>query len=136
MEVPNFKIAREEYDKIVLILSHLHKRARASSVCLINRNGQDIAHEGQFDGLDIQALSSLAASTLAATFGLASLIQEEEFQRIYHRGRKNSLIITPVAELALLLIVLPTGQEDGRDLASLGQAILILEDILRKCSSE
>lgn len=136
MEVPNFKIAREEYDKIVVILSHIQKRAKASSVCLINRNGQDIAHEGEFDGVDIQALASLAASTLAATFGLAALIDEDEFQRIYHRGHRNSLVIIPVADLALILIVLPTEMEDGRDLGSLGQAALILEDILRKCNSE
>ena len=136
MEVPNFRIDAEEYEKIVVILNRVLDRARAESVCLINRNGQDIAHTGNVDGLDIQAVSSLAASNLAATFGLASLIGEAEFQRLYHRGRQNSIIITPVSNLALILIILSADQDETRDFRSLGQASLILEDILRKCGNE
>ncbi len=136
MEVPNFRIGTGEYEKIEKILSRLYERLRAQSVCLINRNGQDIAHTGGFDGLDIQSLASLAASNLAATFGLAALIGESEFQRIYHRGRQRSIVITPVANLALILVVLPVDREDSRDYRSLGQAALILQDVLRRCAKE
>lgn len=134
MEVPNFKLDSEEYDKITTILGHLIARTTAESVCLINRNGQDIAHRGGVDGIDIHALSSLAASNLAATFGLANLIGEGEFKRIYHRGQRFSIIINPVGELALILLILPANLSDRIDLRSVGQAALILEDILRKCA--
>ncbi|HSR69687.1 MAG TPA: roadblock/LC7 domain-containing protein [Acidobacteriota bacterium] len=136
MEVPNFKIEANEYQKIVLILSNVLNRTRARSVCLINRNGQDVAHTGQLDGLDIQALASLAASNLAATFGLATLIGENEFHRIYHRGRDHSIVITPVSNLALILVIVPADVKEERDWRSLGQASLILEDILRKCGNQ
>ncbi|HSR54012.1 MAG TPA: roadblock/LC7 domain-containing protein [Acidobacteriota bacterium] len=136
MEVPNFKIESQEYQKIVLILSNVLNRTGAKSVCLINRNGQDVAHRGSLEGLDIQALASLAASNLAATFGLATLIGEDEFHRIYHRGRNHSIVITPVSNLALILVIVPAQSEQERDWRSLGQASLILEDILRKCGNE
>ncbi|RPJ85647.1 MAG: roadblock/LC7 domain-containing protein, partial [Acidobacteria bacterium] len=84
MEIPNFKLEAEEYEKILLVLASLHQKLKADSVFLINRTGQEIAHEGSSNRFDVQALSSLAASNLAATFGLASVIGEREFERIYH----------------------------------------------------
>lgn len=134
MEISNFKLETREYDKILFILSSLHEKLKADAVFLINRNGQGIANQGEVDSVDIQALSSLAASNLAATFGLAKLIGEGEFERIYHKGEKNSILINPIGEYALLLLVIQVKNEKGLDLKSLNQAALILEDILGKCT--
>ncbi len=136
MEIPNFRLDEQEYEKITVILARLTSRSDARSICLINRNGQAIAQHGQVDGLDLQALASLAASNLAATFGLASLIGENEFKRIYHRGQNQSIMIIPVGDFALILVVLPVDRGDRLDLRSLAQGALILEDILGKCQRE
>ena len=136
MDVPNFKLNEDEYGKIVVILSRLMAKMDAMSVCLINQNGQDIAHQGTLDGTDIQALSSLAASNMAATYGMASLIGEQAFRRIYHRGESSSIIINPVGDLALILAIVPTEKGRTLNLKSLNQAALILNDILQRCSKE
>lgn len=134
MEISNFKLETREYDKILFILSSLHEKLKADAIFLINRNGQGIANQGEVDSVDIQALSSLAASNLAATFGLAKLIGEGEFERIYHKGEKNSILINPIGEYALLLLIVQVKNEKSLDLKSLNQAALILEDILGKCT--
>ncbi|MBI4445366.1 MAG: roadblock/LC7 domain-containing protein [Acidobacteria bacterium] len=131
MEISNFRLRSEEYEKIRLVLGAVQQRIGANWVFLINRNGQEIAHLGNPD-VDIQALSSLAASNLAATFGLAAIFGENEFQRIYHRGRKHSILINPVGNTALLLMVFPSRNQSSVDLTSLQQAALILNDILSK----
>ena len=55
MEIPNFKLEAEEYEKILLVLSSLNLKLKAESVFLINRTGQEIAHEGNSTKLDVQA---------------------------------------------------------------------------------
>jgi predicted regulator of Ras-like GTPase activity (Roadblock/LC7/MglB family) len=133
MEIPNFKLAAEEYEKILLVLASLNQRLKAESVFLINRTGQEIAHEGTAGRLDVQALASLAASNLAATFGLASLIGEREFERIFHKGDKTNILMTPVGEFAFLLFLLKGKEEHEVDLKSVNRASLILADVLKKC---
>jgi predicted regulator of Ras-like GTPase activity (Roadblock/LC7/MglB family) len=133
MEIPNFKLEVEEYEKILFILSSIHQKLAAESVYLINRNGQEIASQGGSNQMDIQAVCSLAASNLAATFGMASLIGEREFERIYHMGEKTSILMTPIGEHAFLLFLLDANKEADYDFRSLKQAGMILDDILAKC---
>ncbi|HLU99764.1 MAG TPA: roadblock/LC7 domain-containing protein [Acidobacteriota bacterium] len=132
MEFRTLKLQPEEYEKILFILSSLQHRAKAQAVCLISRSGQEIAFHGEADWLDRQALSSLAASNLAATFGLAKLIREREFERIYHKGEKFSILINPAGETALLLFILENDGGPPIDWRSLKQAIMILEDMMEK----
>ncbi|RPJ54523.1 MAG: hypothetical protein EHM23_28825 [Acidobacteria bacterium] len=134
MEIPNFKLEAEEYEKILLVLASLHQKLKADSVFLINRTGQEIAHEGSSNRFDVQALSSLAASNLAATFGLASVIGEREFERIYHKGEKTNILMSPIGEFAFLLFLLRDREEHDLDLKAIRHASLILEDVLKKCS--
>jgi predicted regulator of Ras-like GTPase activity (Roadblock/LC7/MglB family) len=119
MEVPNFKLEAGEYEKIQLVLASLNQKLRADSVFLINRTGQEIAHEGNSDDIDVQALSSLAASNLAATFGLASLLGEREFKRIYHKGDRTNILMSPVGEFAFLLFLIRGMDEQELDLRKL-----------------
>lgn len=134
MEIPNFKLEAGEYEKILLVLSSLTQKLKADSVFLINRTGQEIAHDGNSHKLDIQALSSLAASNVAAIFGLASLLGEREFERIYHKGEKTSILLSPIGEFAFLLFLLKGIEEKEIDLKAIKRASLILEDVLKKCS--
>lgn len=133
MGMLNFKLEAREYEKIVFVLSSLYQKLRVDSAFLINRNGQAIAYQGELRDLDLQALSSLAASNLAATFGLALLLGEREFERIHHKGEKSSILINPVGKHALLVLILPGNGEVGLDSLGLRQATLVLEDILSKC---
>lgn len=134
MQIWNFKLDRGEFSKIQQILSSLAEKTQVDSVFLINRNGQEIAHQGDADAIDALALASLAASNLAATFGLATLVGEDEFDRIYLRGRRLSILVCPAGRHALLLFVIQARNEHKLDVRNLKQAALVLEDVLKKCT--
>lgn len=134
MQISNFKLEAGEFNKIKQILGSLQRKTQVDAVFLINRNGQEITHHGQADSIDVLALSSLAASNLAATFGLASIIGETEFERIYLRGRRHSILISPAGEYALLLFVIRIENERAVNIRNLRQAVLVLSDVLNKCT--
>jgi predicted regulator of Ras-like GTPase activity (Roadblock/LC7/MglB family) len=132
MDITNFKLRPEEFGKIQLILLSLTERAGVEAIFLINRNGQEIAHSGGVDRVDIVALASLAAGSLAATSSLAGLLGESDFERIYLSGKRTSVLVTPAGEHSLLVSLIRAG---GRpDLKKLKQAALVLEHILSKCT--
>lgn len=133
MDFLSLKLLPEEYEKILYILTSLRKRTQATSVFLISRSGQEIACDGESNGIDRQALASLAASNLAATFGLAQLIGESEFERIYHKGDTASILINPTGEFGLLLFILGDQKIGSNfDIKSLTQASMILADVLQR----
>lgn len=130
MEFLDLKLRPEEFEKIGKVLASLKNRLGAESVCLISRNGQEIARAGRLGSIDRDALSSLAASCLAATYGLAKLLGEEEFERIYQKGERRSILINRAGENALLLLVFRLDGSQEIDLKGLRQGALILEDVL------
>ena len=135
MDISNFKLEAEEFNKLQQILSSLLSKTNVDAVFLINRNGQEITHRGETDGIDAVALSSLAASNLAATFGLATILGEDQFERVYLKGEKNSILICPAGEDALLLFAVRDAKAKHIDLRNLKQAVLVLADVLKKCTT-
>jgi predicted regulator of Ras-like GTPase activity (Roadblock/LC7/MglB family) len=131
MDDSNLRLHSREYHKIVRTLSVLKEGCRAKGAFLISRSGQEVASNGDVEGLDRQAFSSLAASTMAATFGLAELIGEAEFQRIFHRGGESSLLMCPVGDKALLILVFKGRDRVGVSSRTLSSGILVLRDLLR-----
>ncbi|MFQ5738217.1 MAG: roadblock/LC7 domain-containing protein [Acidobacteriota bacterium] len=134
MEITNFKLEADAYRKILRILSSLCENSKVESVFLINRNGQEIARHGEAASLDVQALASLAASNLAAALGLTSLVGETDLERVYQRGERFGVLVTPAGEYALLLLVIEVKNERTLDARNLKQAVLVLADILSKCT--
>ena len=128
----NFKLEAEEFSKIERVLSSVLEKSRVEAVYLINRNGQAIATEGNLGLVDKQALSTLAAGKLAATFGLASILGEEEFHIEYLRGRRISVLISPAGPHALLLFVTQLANEKKLKVWNLKQAVLVVDDVLKK----
>ncbi len=132
MEISNFKLEAEEFGKIERVLSSVLEKSRVEAVYLINRNGQAIATEGNLDLVDQQALATLAAGKLAATFGLAAILGEEEFHIEYLRGRRISVLISPAGQHALLLFVTQLANEKKLNVWNLKQAVLVVDDVLKK----
>ena len=65
----------EELEQINSVCSVLHREANARTVLVIDKNGQAIASAGEIESLDVTSLSSLTAGNVAATGGIASLLQ-------------------------------------------------------------
>ena len=77
-------VFEEEVNQIKQILGRLRADANAKMVFLVDRSGQQIAAQGDLEGMDVTSLSSHADGNFAATYGLAQLLGEKEFNGIFH----------------------------------------------------
>jgi len=96
----------EQLGEINAILSRLRTDASARATFLIDRNGQQLAADGEgLETIDVTALASLAAGNVASTDAIAKLIGEREFSALVHEGDKDSLHISLVNERIILLVL-------------------------------
>jgi predicted regulator of Ras-like GTPase activity (Roadblock/LC7/MglB family) len=98
-------LSEPDYQRIRAVLRTMQEELDAELVLLIHRNGQQIANEGRVQELDLTALSSLAAASLAATDGLAQLVGEKEFSVLFQQGRRRSIHISSLnVQFCLVLL--------------------------------
>ena len=129
----------EELSQINEVCDALHKDSNAKAVLLIDKNGQPIAQQGEVEQLDVTSLSSLTAGNVAATGGIASLLEEKEFAGQFHEGEKTNVHISIVGQRVILLVLFDERSSLGlvrlrvrRASSSLGQ---ILETLVKKSES-
>ena len=90
MAAPDIVMYEEEFNQIKAIISKLRVDANAKVVFLVDKNGQQIAAQGDIENLDTTSLASLTAGNVAATDGLAKLIGENEFSASSTRARRTT----------------------------------------------
>jgi predicted regulator of Ras-like GTPase activity (Roadblock/LC7/MglB family) len=95
----------EEYLQIKDILSRLQVDSNSKIVFLVDKNGQQIAVQGDMRGVDATSLASLTAGNVAATDGLAKLIGEKEFSILFHEGERDNIHISLVAQRVILVVI-------------------------------
>jgi predicted regulator of Ras-like GTPase activity (Roadblock/LC7/MglB family) len=78
--------------------------AAARVVFLVDKDGQEIAAQGEVGNLDTTSLASLAAGNVAATGGMAQLIGEKEFPTLSHEGERESIHISVIGRLLLVVV--------------------------------
>ena len=74
-------------------------------VFLVDKNGQQIAYNGDINNLDTTSLASLTAGNVAATDGLARLIGEKEFSVLFHEGERDNIHISIVGKRVILVVI-------------------------------
>jgi predicted regulator of Ras-like GTPase activity (Roadblock/LC7/MglB family) len=131
MNPSNIVLYEAEYLRLKSVLVMTQRDLRADLVLLIDRSGQQIASEGPAHGIDMTALSSLAAANIAATDGLARLVGEPEFSILYHQGKHRSIHISDVAKRFSLVVVFDDGVALGMVRLRVKRATAYLEEILR-----
>ena len=94
----------EEFHKINAVCDRLTKDANAKVVFLVDKNGQLISAAGQTQHIDTTSLASLTAGNVAAMGGLAKLIGENEFPNQFHEGAANSLLMSKLGRVVLVVI--------------------------------
>jgi len=94
----------EQYQRLRHILHKLRLDSFSQVVFLVDKNGQQIAVQGDVGNLDTTSLASLAAGNVAATGGMARLIGEREFPTLSHEGERESIHICIIGR-ALLVVV-------------------------------
>ena len=95
----------EEYQQIKDTLHRLQVDSNAKIVFLVDKNGQQIAAQGDMKGVDATSLASLTAGNVAATDGLAKLIGEKEFSILFHEGERDNIHISLVAQRVILVVI-------------------------------
>jgi predicted regulator of Ras-like GTPase activity (Roadblock/LC7/MglB family) len=76
----------------------------ARVVFLVDKDGQEIAVQGEVGNIDTTSLASLAAGNVAATGGMAQLIGEKEFPTLSHEGERESIHISVIGRLLLVVV--------------------------------
>ena len=95
----------EEFQKIRQVITRLRSECNAKIVFLVDKNGQQIAADGEIESIDTTALASLAAGNVAATDSLARLIGEKEFSILFHEGERDNLHISVVGGRVILVVI-------------------------------
>jgi predicted regulator of Ras-like GTPase activity (Roadblock/LC7/MglB family) len=95
----------QEYEEIKALSDRLVREANAKIVFLVDKNGQLIASAGETGHIDTTSLASLTAGNIAATGGIAKLINEKEFSQIFHEGERDNLHISIVGQRGILVVI-------------------------------
>lgn len=94
----------EQYEQIMSVLAKLRVDSASHVVFLVDKNGQQIAVQGEVGNLDTTSLASLAAGNVAATGGMARLIGEKEFPTLSHEGERESIYISVIGRMLLVVV--------------------------------
>jgi predicted regulator of Ras-like GTPase activity (Roadblock/LC7/MglB family) len=97
-------IREQRYHHIKALLARLRLDAAARLVVLVEKDGQQIAVHGELGELDTTSLASLVAGNVAATGGMAKLIGEKEFPTLSHEGDKESIHISVIGRVLLVVV--------------------------------
>lgn len=120
-------LREQQYHEIKAVLARLRMDSAARVVFLVDKDGQQIAAQGEVGNLDTTSLASLAAGNVAATTGMAELIGEKEFPTLSHEGENGSIHIAVIGRLLLVVVF------DER--SSLGLVKLRSKQIARQLSA-
>jgi predicted regulator of Ras-like GTPase activity (Roadblock/LC7/MglB family) len=97
-------LREQQYHQLKAVLARLRMDSSARVVFLVDKDGQEIAVQGEVGNLDTTSLASLAAGNVAATGGMAQLIGEKEFPTLSHEGEKESIHISVIGRLLLVVV--------------------------------
>ena len=94
----------QQYRQIQSLIGRLRRDSAARVVFLVDKDGQQIAVDGDVGNIDTTSLASLAAGNVAATGGMAQLIGEKEFPTLSHEGERESIHICVIGRVLLVVI--------------------------------
>ena len=140
MASPDLIMYDEEFQQIKEIISRLRMDANAKIVFLVDKNGQQIAANGDLEAVDTTSLASLTAGNVAATDGLARLIGEKEFSILFHEGEKDNIHISIVGQRVILVVIFDDRSSLGlvrlRVRKASAELEKVFQDILKKVEVE
>lgn len=103
----------EQTNKIEAILAELSEECALDAVAVCDTGGNIVADKvsGTHDSFDNAA--ALAAGSFAATRELASIIGEDGFHSIMHKGTNKSLLIQAIGAEHIIVIFLGADSVEG-----------------------
>jgi predicted regulator of Ras-like GTPase activity (Roadblock/LC7/MglB family) len=95
----------QEFNQIQEVCEKLVRDANAIVVFIVDKNGQLISTEGEYENLDTTSLASLTAGNIAATGGMAKVLKENEFATQFHEGEHQNIHIQIVGQRVILVVI-------------------------------
>jgi predicted regulator of Ras-like GTPase activity (Roadblock/LC7/MglB family) len=136
MLTPQLVMYEDEVRQIQSIADRLQADSRSRAILVVDKNGQLIAASGSAADLDTTSLSSLVAGNVAATGGIAKLIEEEEFTGQFHEGKGISVHMTIVGRKMILVVLFDRNTTHGlvrlRVKKAMGELERVLEEVAKK----
>lgn len=136
MLTPQLVMYEDEVRQIQSIADRLQADSRSRAILVVDKNGQLIAASGSAAELDTTSLSSLVAGNVAATGGIAKLIEEEEFTGQFHEGKGISVHMTIVGRKMILVVLFDRNTTHGlvrlRVKKAMGELESVLEEVAKK----
>jgi predicted regulator of Ras-like GTPase activity (Roadblock/LC7/MglB family) len=136
---PQMVMYEEELRQIQTIADQLQQDSRCRTILIVDKNGQLIAAAGVDANLDTTSLSSLVAGNVAATGGIAKLIEEEEFTGQFHEGKDLSVHMSIVARRIILVVLFDKNTTHGlvrlRVKKASGELTKVFEALEKKAAS-
>lgn len=99
------QLIAEDVRELDRLLNELVSRSEASAAMVIDKAGFLITQAGDADHFDSTTLSALAAGSFAATQGMASVVNEPNFNSVYQQGENFSLLVQNIEHDTLLMVV-------------------------------
>jgi predicted regulator of Ras-like GTPase activity (Roadblock/LC7/MglB family) len=135
---PQLVMYEDEVRQIQAVADRLRQDSRARSILVVDKNGQLVASSSA-DELDTTSLSSLVAGNVAATGGIAKLVEEDEFTGQFHEGKGLSVHMTIVSRRMILVVVFDKNTTHGlvrlRVRKASSELAKILEEVSKKAQS-
>jgi predicted regulator of Ras-like GTPase activity (Roadblock/LC7/MglB family) len=129
----------DEVRQIQAVTDHLQQDSRARAILVVDKNGQLVAASGSASDLDTTSLSSLVAGNVAATGGIAKLIEEEEFTGQFHEGKGISIHMTIVGRRMILVVLFDKNTTHGlvrlRVKKAIAELEVVLEEVAKKAAT-
>jgi predicted regulator of Ras-like GTPase activity (Roadblock/LC7/MglB family) len=139
MLTPQLVMYEDEVRQIQSIADRLQADSRSRAILVVDKNGQLIAASGSAAELDTTSLSSLVAGNVAATGGIAKLIEEEEFTGQFHEGKGISVHMTIVGRKMILVVLFDRNTTHGlvrlRVKKAMGELEKVLEEVAKKAQT-
>ncbi len=139
MLTPQLVMYEDEVRQIQNCADRLQQDSRSRAILVVDKNGQLIAASGSASELDTTSLSSLVAGNVAATGGIAKLIEEEEFTGQFHEGKGISVHMTIVGRKVILVALFDKNTTHGlvrlRVKKATGELERVLEEVDKKAKS-
>ena len=99
------QLIEEDISEINRALQDLLLKSDASIGLLIDKGGFLITQCGDFNAFDTVTLAALSAASFAATQGIAGLVNELNFSRVYQQGEGFSMLVLNVDEYSLMTVI-------------------------------
>jgi predicted regulator of Ras-like GTPase activity (Roadblock/LC7/MglB family) len=129
--MPLISFHQEQLDRINDILQKDLKKLDIHFVLLIEVSGHIIARcDHGSSNFDAYALAALAAGSFAAVKAMATIVGEEEFSMLFHKGKKENIHFSRVSDNFLLITIFGNNMSLGLLRLNVSEAIVKIKKVL------